>query len=90
MNKAGIHDGDLLVVQRLIDSWSQLKNGIIVTALVDGIQTVKRLKIIKGKMILVPESNNPEHQALKIEEGMDVSIFGIVTHSIHPTSNRRA
>jgi DNA polymerase V len=89
MNKAGIHSGDLVVVQQITDSWTQLTDGTIVTALVEGVQTVKRFEEVKGKTFLVPESDNPEHQPLEIEEGMDVSIFGIVMYSIHPTNNRR-
>ncbi|MGG6298140.1 LexA family protein [Leptolyngbya sp. AN02str] len=88
MNKAGIHDGDLVVVQQLTDSWSQLKNGTIVTALVNGSQTIKRFEKIKDKAFLLPESDNPEHQPLEIRGGMNVSFFGIVMYSIHSINKR--
>ncbi|MEP0913294.1 hypothetical protein NDI45_20490 [Leptolyngbya sp. GB1-A1] len=88
MNKAGIFDGDLLVVQKLIDSWAQLHNQDIITAFVDGSATVKRYEKVQGRTFLVPDSDNPEHQALEIKEEMDVEIFGIVMYCIHPTHKK--
>jgi DNA polymerase V len=88
MNQAGINDGDLVVVQQVADQASQIHNGMIVTALVDGSQTIKQFEKIKGKSFLSPRSDNPEHQPLELSEGME--IFGIVLYSIHPTSKRSA
>jgi DNA polymerase V len=85
MNQAGIQEGDLLVVQKIFDLSLQLTDGSIVVAFVDGNETVKRFNQ-KGKhSFLVPESDNPQHQALELTHDMDVQIVGVVLHSIHPT-----
>jgi DNA polymerase V len=85
MNQAGIQEGDLLVVQKIFDLSLQLTDGSIVVAFVNGNETVKRFQQEGKRSFLVPESDNPQHQALELTEEMDVQIIGIVLHSIHPT-----
>jgi DNA polymerase V len=85
MNRAGIQEGDLLVVQKISDLSLQLTDGSIVVAFVDGTETVKRFKQKGKRSFLVPDSDNHEHQALELKKEMDVQIVGIVLHSIHPT-----
>ena len=77
MIKAGIHPGDILVVDRSLEP----RHGKIVIAALDGQLTVKRLhKSAKGTF-LMPE--NDEFKPIKIEDGNDVVIWGVVTTVLH-------
>jgi DNA polymerase V len=77
MKDAGIHDGDLLIVDRALEP----QDGRIVIAAVNGELTVKRLRIRKGRAWLMPE--NPDYTPLAITEGLDCVIWGVVTQVIH-------
>jgi DNA polymerase V len=74
---AGIHDGDLLIVDRSLDP----ESGGIVVAAVDGNLTVKRYVKDNDKTYLCPENN--EYKRLEITAGSDVYIWGVVTSIIH-------
>ncbi len=76
MTGAGIHHGDLLVVDRAIEP----KAGHIVVAVVDGELTVKRLEAREGRLWLMPE--NPAYPPLEIREGMEFLIWGVVAHAV--------
>ena len=80
MQNAGIHSGDLLVVDKSI----QAANGHIVIAAVNGELTVKRLSQHKERVQLMPENDN--YQPIDITEEMDIVIWGVVTYIIHQAS----
>ena len=75
---AGIHDGDLLIVDRSAET----TNGKVVIASINGELTVKRYLRRDGKVWLTPE--NPAYKALLLNEGDDVRMWGVVTNVIHP------
>jgi DNA polymerase V len=75
---AGIHDGDLLIVDRAVSP----EDGKIVIAVVDGELTVKRLSQQKDKLYLAPE--NDDYPAIEVRESSEFSIWGVVTTVIHP------
>ncbi|KTC69012.1 DNA polymerase V [Legionella birminghamensis] len=77
MKDAGIHNGDLLIV----DSSLEATHGKIVIAAIDGELTVKRLSRTGGQVQLLPE--NPAFSAIDITENQDLVIWGVVTHVIH-------
>ena len=77
MINAGIHPGDILVVDRSLEP----KNGKIVIAAVDGQLTVKRLQKSKRGIFLTPE--NDLFKPIKIEEEKDILIWGVVTNVLH-------
>jgi len=77
MTGAGIHDGDLLIVDR---SEAAGHNKVVIAAL-DGELTVKRLIGRNGRVLLVPE--NPEYSEIDITEHEHVHIWGVVTYAIH-------
>lgn len=77
MINAGIHENDILVVDRSLTP----SDGKIVIAAVDGQLTVKRLKKQKGMVFLVAE--NQAYAPIEIKEGNDVHIWGVVTNVIH-------
>ena len=77
MLQAGIHSGDLLIVDRSIKP----KNNSIIIASIDGDLTVKRLKISGKKFLL--SSDNKDYGNVKINNESDIFIWGIVTKVIH-------
>lgn len=74
---AGIHDGDILVVDRSLEP----RQSRIVIAAVDGQLTVKRLKKKGKKIFLVPE--NKKFRPIELNENNDVKVWGVVTNVIH-------
>ncbi|MCX6256779.1 MAG: translesion error-prone DNA polymerase V autoproteolytic subunit [Bacteroidia bacterium] len=77
MINAGIHDGDILIVDR---SLTPAGNSIVI-AVVDGDLTVKRIRKENNKLFLVPE--NIDYHEMEITEGMDFRLWGVVTNVIH-------
>lgn len=77
MINAGIHSGDILVVDRSLDA----KDGKVVIAAIDGQLTVKRLHISNNGTYLMPD--NDAFEPIKMEEGNDLVIWGVVTHVLH-------
>jgi DNA polymerase V len=68
--RAGINDGDLIVVSRA----KTPRPGHIVVALVHGDRTLKRLKRMDGRLWLVPEAEGYPHTV--VDEY--VEIWGVV------------
>lgn len=77
MTGAGIHSGDILVVDRSL----QPKDGSVVIAVLNGELTVKRLTYLGRKVFLYPE--NPAFKPIEIKELMDFEVWGVVTNVIH-------
>ncbi len=77
MIKAGIHDGDELIVDRAVEP----VDGKIVVAIVDGQMTVKRLYKKRGVVKLVAE--NPDFAAIEFNDGHELTIWGVVTRVLH-------
>ena len=80
MADAHIPHGSLLVVDRSIKP----KNNSIVIAVVDGEFTVKFLvQNIQGFMLVAA---NPKYKNIRITEGMDFTVWGVVTAVIIDTT----
>ena len=79
MEKAGIGDEDLLVVDKSLEA----KSNDIVIAVVNGEFTVKRYLNINNKFILRAETELNNYPDIKIDESIDFEIWGVVTHTIH-------
>jgi len=77
MVNAGIHPGDIIVVDRSI----RPTHRAIVVAVVDGELTVKRLVTRNGAAELHAE--NPKYAPICLHEGQELSIWGVVTSSVH-------
>ena len=77
MKEVGIFPNDILIVDRSIPP----SNGKIVIAAIDGELTVKRLKIEKHQVCLVPE--NKSFEPIVVNELQDLNIWGVVSHVIH-------
>ncbi|OGT62511.1 MAG: DNA polymerase V [Gammaproteobacteria bacterium RIFCSPHIGHO2_12_FULL_45_12] len=78
MVDAGIHENDILIIDRSLPAL----HGKIVVAAVDGQLTVKRLhQSAQGKLLLMPA--NPTFQPIEINDENDIHIWGVVTNVIH-------
>ncbi len=76
MKDAGIHDADLLVIDKSLDP----VDGKIAVCYIDGEFTLKRIKLTKEGLWLMPA--NDKYKPIKIEEFNDLRIWGVVTHVI--------
>ncbi|SFM85474.1 LexA family protein [Halopseudomonas yangmingensis] len=73
---AGIFEGDYLIVSRAIPA----KPGHVVVACLNGDVLVKRLAQEQGQFIL--QSENPAYSPRYILENDELTIWGVVTHSL--------
>lgn len=76
MIEAGIHDGDLLVINKSLEP----KNGKIAVCFIDGEFTVKRIKIDNEIIWLVAENKN--YKPIRVTSDNEFLIWGIVTNVI--------
>ncbi len=77
MINAGIHDGDIIVVDRSIEP----ADSSVVVAVVDAELTVKRLVYRNGVAELHAE--NVKYAPIRFKEDQELTIWGVVTSSIH-------
>ncbi len=75
---AGIHPNDILVVDRSIEPVP----GKIVVCALNGELVVKRLKRGADQWILASE--NPFYPDIRLNEDLDMVVWGVVTNVIHP------
>ncbi|MGM0988519.1 MAG: LexA family protein [Pseudomonadota bacterium] len=76
METLGIHDGDLVLIDRSIEP----RPGHILVALVEGEITVKRYQLIGKRPYLC--SANPEYPPIPVEN-LDCQVWGVVRSVIH-------
>ncbi len=80
MKDAGIHDGDLLVIDKSLEA----ADDKIAVCYIDGEFTLKRIRFEKNCCWLLPA--NDSYQPIKVTEDNDFMIWGIVTHVIKKMS----
>jgi len=80
MTGAGIHDGDILVVDRSVES----EDGSIVVAVLGGELTRGRQKVRSGYLYLMPGAE--EYDPIPIQDGQELVVWGVVQHVIHEVS----
>ncbi|MEZ4796872.1 MAG: translesion error-prone DNA polymerase V autoproteolytic subunit [Flavobacteriaceae bacterium] len=73
---AGLDDNDLLVIDRSLEP----AHNKIAVCFLDGEFTVKRLKVTKEGVWLLPE--NPNYKPIEVSEENNLVIWGIVTNVI--------
>jgi len=76
MNKAGINDGDLVLVRQQMIA----NDGDVVVALIDDEATIKKLRLHKDHITLEPNSTNSNHCPIVLER--DFRMQGIVVRSM--------
>ena len=77
MINAGIHNNDIIIVDRSIKP----RHGKIVVVALDGQMTVKRLYRRDKKVVLLPE--NKLFKPIEILDSMEMVIWGVATNVIH-------
>lgn len=82
MLDAGIHPGDLLIVDRALEP----RDGAIVIAVLENEFVLKRYRRIGERCLLVPE--NSAYAPMEISGDMTLEIWGVVTYIIHEASAR--
>ncbi len=76
MKDAGIHDGDLLVVDKSVEP----ADGCIAVCFLDGEFTLKRVRIDGRRITLLPA--NDRYRPIEILPGDEFSVWGVVTYTI--------
>jgi DNA polymerase V len=74
---AGIHSGDVLVVDRS----ERPRPGQVVVAALNAELVVKRIPMAGNRPQL--DSENPDYAPLRVDEHADLNIWGVVKHVIH-------
>lgn len=77
MIDAGIHHGDILIVDRSMEA----ESGRVVIAVVEGDMLVKRLKKVHGALMLLSENEN--EPPIRITGDTEFSVWGVVTCVLH-------
>ncbi len=81
MIEEGIDEGDIVIVDRSLEP----EEGDLAVCCIDGDFTLKRIKVQKGRIFLMP--SNKEFKPIEITPDNEFRIWGIVTHTIK--ANRR-
>lgn len=82
MIDANIQSGDVMVVDKALEP----SNNDIVLAVLDGDFTVKHIRKSEGELYLMPANEN--YQPIKITEGVDFKVWGVVTFIIQKANTR--
>ena len=76
MKDAGLDDGDILVIDRS----EELKSNKIAVCYLNGEFTVKKVKIEKDHVYLIPE--NKRYDPIKVTEENEFIVWGVVTYVV--------
>ena len=74
---AGIHSGDVVIVDRSLE----VKNGKVIIAVLDGEMLIRRLEINENKKRLLPATK--KLSPIEINDSNTFSVWGVVTYVIH-------
>ncbi len=77
MERAGISDGDELIVNRALEP----RDGSVVIAVLDGELTVKRLRLTATGVVL--QAENPKYPDIKVHALSELTIWGVATRCLH-------
>lgn len=78
MNRKGIEDGDIVLIQRN----TTFRNGDIVVAVINDEATLKEFRQEKGVVYLIPHSSNPFHKTIILDRAeWDIFLQGIFVRS---------
>ena len=80
MQDVGIHDGDILIIDK---SLTPTHNSVLI-CFIDGEFTVKKIQKVNGDMYLMPE--NKDFAPIKVNKESDFRLWGVVTYCIHKLS----
>lgn len=77
MIDAGIHDGDILIIDKSLAP----NHESVLICFIDGEFTVKRVKKENGELYLMPQNQN--FAPIKVSRDSDFRLWGVVTYCIH-------
>jgi len=77
MAGAGIHDGDVVIVDRSLKP----SNGKVVIATLNGEMLIRRLEKNFNKVRLIPDT--PKLSPIEVDPYAEFSVWGVVTYAIH-------
>ncbi len=83
MIEAGIEEGDILVIDKSIEP----REGDMAVCFVDGEFTLKYISYRKGGELWLKPAN-PKYSAIKVDESMNFTVWGIVTYFIKKVYSR--
>lgn len=76
MRDAGIDDGDLLAVDKSLEA----EDGTIAVCFLDGEFTLKRVRIERGRLLLIPA--NARYRPIEVSPEEEFAVWGVVTFVI--------
>lgn len=79
MQDAGIHDGDIVVIDRSLEA----KNGDFVVACIDGEFTVKEYQFDEAQHCAWLIPHNPAYSKIKVTADDDFRLWGVITYCVH-------
>ena len=79
MIEAGIHDGDIVVIDRSLEA----QNGNYVAACIDGEFTIKEYQFDAKNQCAWLIPHNKDFQKLKVTTDNQFCIWGVITHCVH-------
>jgi len=77
MQNSLILDGDIVIIDKSLEP----RDGCKVVAFIDGEYVMKTIKILKDKILLIPE--NPDYQTITVTPDQQFTIWGVATYVIH-------
>ena len=80
MRDAGIFDGDIVVIDRSLEP----RDGDYVVAFVDGEFTLKEYRLDRKNQCAWRIPHNSDFQPIRVDESDQFTIWGVMTHNIHP------
>lgn len=83
MIDAGLHDGDIVVIDKSITPY----DGAMAVCFIDGEFTIKYIELHPDYIMLVPA--NKTFEPIKVTSDNDFIIWGIVTASVHQYVRKR-
>lgn len=78
MQRAGIHDGDLALVDRSLTA----RHDDVVVAILDGELICKRLIRQRGRTYLAPDTDDASYRPVEVTDRPDFEVWGVVTSTI--------
>ncbi len=83
MHEMGIYSGDLIIVDKSLET----RSGDVIVAFIDGEFTLKQFIKQNNRGVLKPA--NPNYPDIEVGEENDFQIWGVVTHTIHSHRGKR-
>lgn len=83
MEDAHVFDGDILVIDKSLEP----QNNDMAVCYLDGEFTLKYIELTDDGVSLIPA--NSKYPVIKVTEGQELIIWGVVTYIIHKAQKRR-